>query len=79
MGAAAAVAAACEQLRWPQAVGGGAVQQTARGKGEGKGGGGSTLGLPSKGAEQRNMAALELHSSAMVDERARGSEGREEE
>ena len=52
MGAAAAVAAACEQLRQPQAVGGGAVEQTARGKGEGKGGGGSALGSRRRRAEQ---------------------------
>jgi hypothetical protein len=67
---AAPAAAGCRRWRG---------RATARAKGEGKGGGGSALGLPSKGAEQRNMAALELHSSAMVDERARGSEGREEE
>ena len=35
------------------------------------------LGLPSRGAEQRDMVALELHSSAMVDERVRGSDGQE--
>ena len=49
----------------------------SKSEGEDEGGGDSALCLPSRGAEQRDMVALELHSSAMVDERARGSDGRE--
>ena len=49
------------------AVGGGAVEQRARGEGESEGGGGSIRGLRRKGVEQQDAVVAYLYRPSMVD------------